>query len=222
VVVLNCPPLWRPTELLPRVPNRLRSTTGIADGRPIILYQGGFSIDRGLEELVAAVDVPVLRDLDAAVVLLGYGQLLETLRAAATARPGSLFVLDAVPVDELLEWTAGADLGFVGQPPRTLNQRLNLANKLFEYLMAGVPVLVAQGTEHCRLTTQESVGACCDVDSPLAIAAAAAVMLNAPPEQRRALRERCRRAALGRYHWDAQKRGLLDLYRGFLAHPTSQ
>jgi glycosyltransferase involved in cell wall biosynthesis len=220
VVMLNCPPLWRPDELLPRAPDRLRAATGLSSGRPIILYQGGFSIDRGLEELVDAVELPALRELDVAVVLLGYGRLLDWLRDAARAHPDRVFVRPAVPVDELPVWTAGADLGYVGQPPRTLNQRLNLANKLFEYLMAGLPVLVAEGSEHCRLTTRESVGACCDVDSPLAIAAAASALLSASPEDRRAMRERCRRAALDRFNWDAQKSGLVALYRNLAAGPA--
>jgi glycosyltransferase involved in cell wall biosynthesis len=179
----------------------------------LLLYQGGFSVDRGIEELVAALDEEPLRRLGAAVVLLGYGRLRDRLLAAAEQRPGRLFVLDAVPPSELLEWTASADVSYVGQPPRTLNQRLNLANKLFESLMAGVPVLVAKGTEHCRLVTQERVGACCDVDSPRAIADAAAVLLNAPPAERAALRHHCRRLALERYSWERQCHGLVELYR---------
>ena len=65
-------------------------------------------------------------------------------------------VLPAVPEGDLLEWTAGADVAFVGAPPRTLNQRLTLPNKLFQSLMAGVPIVVGTGTEHCRLTQAEA------------------------------------------------------------------
>ena len=213
VTLLNCPPRWRPDEPAPPRSDRLRIATGLLPERPIVLYQGGLSVDRGIEELVAALDAPPLVSLGTAVVLLGYGRLLDQVRAAAAARPGRLFVLDAVPIAELLEWTASADLSFVGQPPRTLNQRLNLANKLFESLMAGVPVLVAEGTEHCRLVEQEEVGACCDVASPAAIADAAGRLLAAPPDERRTLRQRCRTAALERYNWDVQQRGLVQLYR---------
>jgi glycosyltransferase involved in cell wall biosynthesis len=192
---------------------RLREAAGIAQGRPIVLYQGGFSVDRGIEELVAAANEPPLREIDAAVVFLGYGRLSGYLHAAAAARPGVVHVLPAVPPDELPEWTAGADVSFVGQPPRTLNQRMNLPNKLFESLMAGVPVVVAAGNEQCRLVTAEGVGACVDVDDPAAVARAIARLLGAPDADRAQLRLHCRRVALERYTWDANAGALVDLYR---------
>ena len=216
VVVLNCPPAWRPDEPAPPSSDLLRDATGIAAGRPIVLYQGGFSVDRGIEELIAALDEEPLRRLGAAVVLLGYGRLRERLAAEAARHPGRLHVLDAVPPSELLAWTASADLGYVGQPGRTLNQRLNLANKLFESIMAGAPVLVAEGTEHCRVVTAEALGACCAIE-PAAIARAVAGLLERPAEERAALRRRCRAAALERYTWERQQEGLVAAYRTLAA-----
>jgi glycosyltransferase involved in cell wall biosynthesis len=212
VVVLNCPPAWRASEAGPPASTRLRDATGIGPGRPIVLYQGGFSVDRGIEELVAALDEPPLRDLDAAVVLLGYGRLRERLLEGAARRPGRLYVLEAVPPAELLEWTASADLGYVGQPARTLNQRLNLANKLFECIMAGVPVLAAEGTEHCRVVTAEGLGACSAIE-PAAIARAVADLLARPAPEQVALRTHVRRVALERYTWELQQSGLVGAYR---------
>jgi len=214
VVVLNCPPAWRPDEPVPSSSDLLREATGIAAGRPVVLYQGGFSVDRGIEELIDALDREPLSRLDAAVVLLGYGRLRDRLASEAARRPGRLFVLDAVPPSELLEWTASADLGYVGQPPRTLNQRLNLANKLFESIMAGVPVLVAEGSEHCRVVTSEALGACCAIE-PASIAGAIAGLLDRPAEERAALRGHCRTVALERYTWERQQAGLVRAYRAF-------
>ena len=212
VVLMNCPPRWHPDEHEPPASDRIRAATGIPADRPVILYQGGFSIDRGLEELVAALDEPPLRDRGAAVVLLGYGRLRAALLAEAERRPDRLFVLDAVPPSELLAWTASADVSFVGVPPRTLNQRMALPNKLFESLMAGVPVVVAEQTEHCRLVETEAVGSCCDVDSPAAIAAACAGLLAQSEAERRGMRRRARSAALERYNWEVQQAGVVELY----------
>jgi glycosyltransferase involved in cell wall biosynthesis len=212
VVVLNCPPAWRPDQPEPTASALLREATGIARDRPVVLYQGGFSVDRGIEELVAALDQEAFRRLDVAVVLLGYGRLRDQLAAAAARRPGRLFVLDAVPPAELLEWTASADLGYVGQPGRTLNQRLNLANKLFESIMAGVPVLVAEGTEHCRVVQADGLGVCSAIE-PASIARAAATLLERPAADRIALRRHCRTVALERYTWERQQAGLVRAYR---------
>ena len=112
-----------------------------------------------------------------------------------------------------MPWTASADVSFVGQPPRTLNQRMNLPNKLFESIMAGVPVVVSEGNEQCRLTSQEQIGVCVDIDDPAAIAAACASLLTAPPEERRARRTHCREVALSKYTWDHTAVGLVELYR---------
>src|SRR3989304_6131434 len=75
---------------------------------PIVIYQGGFRPHRGIEQIVAALLEPELRD--AVGVFLGYGPQRDWISAQA-ARPdlaGRLFVVDAVPPDVLLEWTASA------------------------------------------------------------------------------------------------------------------
>jgi glycosyltransferase involved in cell wall biosynthesis len=212
-VLLNAPHPWQPDDPAPPPSTRIRDACGIAPERPVILYQGGFSIDRGVEELVAASDEPVLREIDAAVVFMGYGRLQGLVDRAAAERPGRVHVLPAVRVEELLPWTASADVSFVGQPPRTLNQRMNLPNKLFESLMAGVPVVVSEGNEQCRLVSAERVGRCADIDAPRAVAEALAALLRAPAEEREALRRHCREVALTKYTWDGNAGGLRALYR---------
>jgi glycosyltransferase involved in cell wall biosynthesis len=74
-------------------------------------------------------------------------------------------------------------------------------------------VLVAEGTEHCRLVRDEGVGACADGDSPTAVAAALAGLLSLPSAARDELRRHCRSVALARYTWEAQQGGLIALYR---------
>jgi glycosyltransferase involved in cell wall biosynthesis len=212
-VLWNCPPAWRPDSPAPVASSRIRAATGIEPGRPIVLYQGGFSIDRGIEELVAAATETPLMELGAAVVFMGYGRLETMIAEAAAAHPGRIYLLPAVRPDDLMPWTASADVCFVGQPPRTLNQRMNLPNKLFESIMAGVPVVVSEGNEQCRLTRQEGIGVCVDVDDPVAIATACAGMLAAPADERAALRAHCRTVALERYTWERAAVGLVDLYR---------
>lgn len=213
VVLFNCPPAWRPEEPGPIPSNRIGDALGLPPARPVILYQGGFSVDRGIEELAAAASEPALRLLDAAIVFMGYGRLEGYIGDQARRQPGRVYLLPAVAPDELLEWTASADVSFVGQPPRTLNQKMNLPNKLFESLMAGVPVVVSKGNEQCRLVRAEAVGVCCDVDAPAAVASAIAGLLSPPGFERHRLRSHCRSVALAKYTWAGNAGGLLRLYR---------
>ena len=217
VITLNTPLAFRPDEAMPARAGLLRALAGIPDGRPIILYQGGFSVDRGIEELVAVMDEAPLVDAGAVAVFVGYGRLRGWLDEQAARRPGRVVVVDAIPPRELLEHTVDADVGFVGQPGRTLNQRLNLANKLFEYLQTAVPVVVAEGTAHGRLVTELGVGRCVDIDRPAEIAAALGAMLRAPEAEREAMRAHCRRLGMERFTWERRQAGLGAMYRELAA-----
>ncbi len=213
VLLLNVPPAWRPDEPDPAVTDRLRAAAGLSAGRAVVLYHGGLSVDRGIEELIAALDAPPLARRDVTAVFLGYGRLRDLVAAEAARRPARIVLLDAVPPTELLEWIATADVGYVGQPGRTLNQRLNLANKLFECLMAGVPVVAASGTAHAAFVDAEGVGAHATIEDPAALAAAIATLLDLAADELAALRRHCRRLALERFHWEAGRAGLLARYR---------
>ena len=116
-----------------------------------------------------------------------------------------------------LEWTAGCDVSFVGQPPRTLNQRMNLPNKLFESIMAGAPVVVARDNEQCRLVSAEGIGRCASIDDPASVAEELAALLRMPADEHALLRDHCRSVALARYTWDGTAGDLVTLYRRLAA-----
>src|ERR1019366_10002519 len=74
LVLLNCPP--RPIAPPARV-RRISAALGLPDDRQIVLYHGGFSPGRGIEQLIDALgQVP-----EATLVLMGYGSLQATIEA---------------------------------------------------------------------------------------------------------------------------------------------
>ncbi len=138
----------------------LRALAGIAPGTAVILHQGQMRRDRGCDALVAA-----MADVRGAVlVFLGGGPY----RPALEARVARLGLTDRVrfhapvPPDALLPLTAGADVGVTLLEDTCLNHRYALPNKLFEYLMAGVPVLASALPEMRRVVEGHDVG--CVVD----------------------------------------------------------
>ncbi len=232
-VVMNCRPRWRPEE--PGLPasTRLRdairaerSAGGAARGRlggslaanaaadvPILLYQGAFREDQGIEELLVALDSPPLRDRPLVTVFLGFGRLEGRLRSAAASAPGRIVVLPPVPSAELLDWTAGATLAFVGAPPKTINLALTIPNKLFESIMAGVPVVVSGGTAVASLVASADVGIVVEPWSAEALGVAIAAALDEPEAVQTARRVRARTAALERYNAETEQQGVVALYR---------
>lgn len=153
VVVRNCAP--RLTLELQGCD--LRTLAGIPAESRVVLYQGGFSAGRGLDVCVAAVKG--LPD-DVHLVLLGYGPLRDLLLewAHGAGVGGRVHVLDAVPPEELAEWTVSANLGLMPYQPVSRNNLLTLPNKVFEYAAAGLPIVVSDLPELRTIALDQGCG----------------------------------------------------------------
>ena len=222
---MNCPPL----EPLPGGPDPLRAAAGIAADRPVVLYTGGFLHDRGLELLADAfLEPPLQGGADAggagtgpgaALVFLGFGPLEGELRrrAADPRWAGRLFVLPPVEPGLLLDWTRGGDVGVIAFLPVNRNNELASPNKLFEYLMAGVPVVASDLPVMAAIVRETGTGATFRPGHARSLAEALAGILALGPVERAALRTRCRAAAEARYHWEREAARLVAAYAGLTA-----
>lgn len=128
LVVLNCP------RLVDAGPAQLH------DGPLRVVYQGAMGPGRYLEDLLdAAAAAPGIE-----LTLRVAGSDVDGLDAEVRDRglEGRVRVVPPVAPDVLVESLAGFDVGLVINRPVTLNDELVLPNKLFEYLMAGLAVVV--------------------------------------------------------------------------------
>lgn len=126
--------------------DQLRRHLGLSAETRIVLFQGNLD-SRGLDRLI-----PAARFLDPGImmVMMGRGAIQNDLQACIIREGVSdrVRIIPPVPYAELLTWTASADLGLIIYAPTTgltltPNIQMCLPNKLFEYLMAGLPVLVS-------------------------------------------------------------------------------
>jgi glycosyltransferase involved in cell wall biosynthesis len=204
LVVMNCPPC---RNGYPRDPI-LRRKAGLGPTDRVVLYQGGFGEGRGLLELVAAMAfVP-----DAVLVFLGEGVLRERLEAMARelSLEASVRFLPSVPQSELLAHSSSADVGVVPFQNSSLNNYLATPNKIFEYLMAGVPVVTSDFPEMARIVRENRVGSVFDPRKPEAIAAAIREVIFNPGHDD--MRERAALVARTRYSWEIESQKLIGLY----------
>ena len=213
VVTYNCPSAWSPESR----DTELRSAIGVDAAAQVILYHGGFSAHRGLEELLVAIRDPRLAA--AHLVFLGYGPLEGALRRAA-AEPslaGRVHVLNAVAPEVLDRWISGADVGMCTILPSTLNHRISTPNKLFESIAAGVPVVGSDFAPIREIILENPdgpLGAVCDPTNPGEVATAISAILSLDASERAALRHRCLNAAATRWNWEVQAEKLVALYEG--------
>jgi glycosyltransferase involved in cell wall biosynthesis len=196
---------------------RLREHLGLGPEVRLALYQGNIQPDRGLDRLVRAA-----RFLAPDIVLVLMGKAIEPTRSqleeliASEDVAGRVKLLPAVPYDELLDWTASADLGLTIFPPDySLSIRYTLPNKLFEYLMAGLPVLSSQLDAIAEVLQAYEVGRVAPSLDPRDLAAAINALFADPVALER-MRHNALRAARQEFHWEKEQQRLVDLYRRIL------
>jgi glycosyltransferase involved in cell wall biosynthesis len=215
LVVMNCSRQPTPRS---RRPRRLHERLGLPAEARVVLYHGGLSPDRGIEQLV---DASAHLRAGVHVVVMGYGTLWDALvsRAADRSLEGRLAVLPAVPAAELPDWVASADVAAMPIQPTTLNHRLTTPNKLFEAMAAGVPIVASDLPGMAPIVRATGCGVLCDPTDPAAIAAAIGSILDAPEDQRQGYGRRGLQAVRERYNWEAQVGPLLVEYGRLTGRP---
>ena len=207
LILLNCPPR---TELPEQgAINVLRIAAGLVDSdEPIVLYQGGFADHRGLPELVEAA-----RHFHrGTLVLMGWGKLEAQLAAQIEDLGLRERVIMIGPADpsELASYTAGADIGVIPYKAVGLNNYYTTPNKLFEYILAGLPVAGSRFPELRRVIEGYKLGTLFDPNDPQDIALAINYMLD-NREAMAQMRANTARAA-GELTWEHQAEKLLGVY----------
>lgn len=108
----------------------------------------GRGLETALEAIARADSRPHLYLRGAAAE--GYATMLMSA-ARRLGVAGRLHFLAPAPPHELERLGANYDLGYVGELAETKNRRIALTNKLFSYLLSGVPSLVSDIPSHRRL-----------------------------------------------------------------------
>ena len=103
-------------------------------------------------------------------------------------------------------------------PANSLNQRLSTPNKFWESLTAGTPVVVGRDLEVMRAIVEaDRLGSIADPADPADLARGLAEVLDQPPAELAAMRQRALEATLERYNWETAVVGYLALTEDLVA-----
>lgn len=192
--------------------DRIREELGLVEPWPIVLYQGGLQPGRGLPRLVeAAASVP-----NAYFVFIGGGRQTAELRelAARLQLEERVRFIPTVALAELPSYTASADVGVQPIENTCLNHFTTDSNKLFEYVIAGLPVVASQLPEISKVVRKHDLGLLVPPGDTPALASAISQLVS-DPELRLWYRARAKQAAQT-LNWETQEQALLDLYANVL------
>jgi len=206
-VVLNVPDVIASLE-----PDLAFRERYLGASRWLLIYQGIFAANRGLPQLVSAME----QLDDCALVLVGMGQLRDKLldQIEREGLGDRVTICDAVPYEQMMRIVAACDAGLMPIVGSCLSYVYAAPNKLFEDMMAGIPVVASDLPDMAAIVRAEGIGTLiADPESPDAIATAVRHLLD-DPEPPRVKGERGRAAALARYNWNVEKQKLLATWRG--------
>ena len=194
----------------PIVSNRIREELGLEQTRPIVLYQGGFLTENGLlEQIDAAASFET-----AALVLIGGGPCETQLRDRVSQKrlQETVFFLPRVSFDELHEYTCSADIGLCLIKNSGLSFYHSMPNKLFEYFMAGIPVIASDFPEIGRVVRDTGAGLLANPQDSKEVA----LQVNqlASDDRGMAARANAARKAAQTYNWECEAQKLTSLYAG--------
>lgn len=189
-----------------------RKELGLPENKKIILLQGAYiDFDRGAKEI--ALSMKYLEKV--LFLIIGTGQEIETVREIIIKEDlhDKILILPKMPFTELMQYTANVDLGLSVDKPLHLNYKLSLPNKLFDYIQAGIPLLISNLPELKRIMNKYEIGVTINNHEPKHIAEKIEEALTS---KRRVFWDKNLIDAAKEYQWENEEKEIIKLFEEYL------
>jgi glycosyltransferase involved in cell wall biosynthesis len=208
-VILNTPPFKYINKS-----DIFRKIFNISEEQFIFLYQGGLSKNRGIEILLDTFKPLKVSNHPlhnkAVIIFMGYGPL-SVIVQENIKEYDNIFYHPAVLSDVLLDYTGSANFGILFYENSCLNHNYCSPNKMFEYIMAELPVIASNLYEMKRLVTENNIGSVSkEYTSDGLIAAIEEIVCMNHQELKNNVKK-----LKHIYNWEKQEKTLLKLYEKF-------
>lgn len=169
------------------------------ESKQILIYQGALNLGRGIELMIDCMEfLP-----DAELLIAGQGDISEELKIRVKNRDlsDSIHFLGRLNPTELIKLTPNASLGFSLEEDLGLNYRYALPNKIFDYIHAGIPVIVSDLPIMSKLVLKTGIGEVLKERSPRALADLVSEVLLKQRSYKKNLRKAARK-----FNWNEEKK----------------
>lgn len=189
-----------------------REHLGFKSDQHLIILQGaGINIQRGAEEAILAMEYVE----NTTLLIVGGGDVINDLKHLALAKKLNEKVkfMPRLPYNELMRYTAVAEIGLTLDKDTNVNYRFSLPNKLFDYINAGTPVLASPLPEIRKIIEEYNVGMLIDYHDPKHIAEKINFMLT--NNYKSLLIENLKTAAL-KLNWENEEEVIRVVYSKYV------
>lgn len=195
------------------------SETFERDPQDRIIYLGAMSRIRGLLEVIEAFGLAAARHPNWELCLVGssrpqsFEQEMKNL-AAHRGVAANVKFLAWVPYEDKERLSLQASMGVITYLPYSNNTSC-LPNKLFDYMLVGLPVIASNFPLYREVVEPDRCGLIVDPSKPEEIARAMEYLMEHPQEARQ-MGERGRKAVMEKYNWEQESERLLQIYDAVL------
>ena len=203
-VVRNISPLWSGKEI------KSKKELGIPENKSIIILQGaGINIDRGAEEAVEAMN-----NVDAILLIVGDGDVVPQLKEFVSEQndllKSRIRFIGKQPYDVMMNYTFHADIGLTLDKPLSLNYKLSLPNKVFDYMHTTTAVVATNIKEVAYVVMTHQIGKVLDELSVETLSKTLTSLIN-DPNRLEKYHANCKVAAQTE-NWEIETQVLAKIY----------
>ena len=179
--------------------------------RKVILYQGVFNPNRGLEETIQAMQ---FLDDSYLFVLVGYGELEEKLKSLTNLLNlhHKVHFTGKLPYETMMQYTYQAELGIALEAPVGKSFEYSLPNKVFDYIHTSLPFISLGTPEVKKIIEKDEIGIIIPNNQPETIALEIEKLLNDTELYQRIQHNQQR--VRQNYTWENEEKVLKEIYFG--------
>jgi glycosyltransferase involved in cell wall biosynthesis len=209
-----------PTESIENYP--LLNTPHLFKKNPqkkIIIYFGGMTKIRGICELLRAFSVVNKKRVNLGLYLIGdikpkdFEKEIRDLIIQLNTKD-NIKIIPEISYEEKEKYLSRASIGIVTYLPFANNMSC-LPNKLFEYMLTGLPVITSDFLLYKKIVEKNNCGICVNPQSPEEIAITIEFLIKNPKKAKK-MGENGKKAVLEKYNWEKESKKLLEVYEKLL------